>query len=300
MDPISQTNPGVPDRIARYRVDEKLVGDAYGTVFAAVDENERAKVRLRLLPRAVDVEPSRRARIAADARAAMQVDHPGIAAVLDVGEGAEGLFVVSDPAPRRTLRAYLEERGPLDLAEALRLAQEIASAVGAAHRLGVVHGILSDERVVIADDGRAKVVDLGLAELARASAKRPVDARTDVYAIAAMLHEMITGTRVGTSEVSSDPPERLPPLDAAAPGVPARLATLIERATSPDPTDSPADADLLLAALTEIDLPALPIPQQAAESRAAVVAGSSKLWITGVSVAIALVIAVGVLLALAR
>ncbi|MDQ3034745.1 MAG: serine/threonine protein kinase [Myxococcota bacterium] len=295
VEPIEQTNLGIPDRIARFRVVEKLGDDAFGTVYAAEDD-DRTPVRLRVLPESVHLDPARRAQVIEDAKAAMQVEHPGLATVLDVGEGAQGLFIATTTAPRRTLRAYVEQRGKLDLAEALRLGNEIASAMAAAHQQGVVHGALADDRVMVADDGRATIVDLGLVELTRPAAHRPIDARTDVYAIAAMLHEMITGTRVSTNEMSSDPPERLPRLDASRPGIPATLVDLIERSTASDPAQRPADADRLLAGLTAIDLPSDPIGQQMADARADVQSATSPMWIVGASIAIAMVITLALVL----
>lgn len=287
---IEHSSLGTPSRIGRFSIVEPIGDDAFGSVYVGVDENERARIRLRVLPEAVHTDPARRARVIEDAKAAMQVEHPGIAALLDVGESPNGLFLVSELAPRRTLREYVAERGKLDLAEALRLAGEIASALAAAHRMGVVHGLLSDERVMIGEDGRAKIVDLGMIELMRPLAHRPVDTRTDVYSIGAMLAAMLTGTRVSTNEMSSDPPASVPRIDAAAPDAPASLVSLVERATSADPDRRPADADRLLAALTDIDLPSEPIAQQAQDTRDEVRTATGPMWIAGVSVAIALVV----------
>lgn len=299
MQTTTETTPGIPDRIARYRVREKLGEDAFGAIYLAADENarERGPVRVRVLPESVRLEPDRRARLIEDARKAMDIEHPGLAPLYDVGDDARGLFLVSQPEPGRTLREYIADKQKLDLAEALRVAQEIASAIAAVHRAGLVHGALSDERVIIDDAGRAHVIDVGLAELVRpvidrADGMDELDPRTDVYAIGAMLHEAITGSRVSTNELSSVPPERLPSLDVVARGVPAPLAMLVRRATSPDRAERPADADALLTALSEIDLPVEPVADQVAETRAAVRSGTSPLWIVGASVAIGLVITV--------
>ena len=288
----------IPDRIARYRVLEKLGDDALGALYLAEDESapERGRVRVRVVPKSIHVDPERRARMLADAKAAMAVEHPGLAPLLDVGEDGRELYLVWADAKGRTLRAYVEEKGRVDVAESLRIAEELASAIAAAHRGSVVHGWIDDERVRIDDAGRARVLDLGIAELARHDSE--LDARSDVYSIAALLHEMISGTRVSANEFASRPPARLPPLEAT-PGVPAKLATLIENATSAELAKRPADADALLAALSDVDLPTEPVGDQVATSRADARAGSSPAWIVGASIAIAVVLTLAVVLVFA-
>ncbi|UJR79567.1 serine/threonine-protein kinase [Sandaracinus amylolyticus] len=304
MEPTQTTQP-IPDRIAHFRVREKLGEDAFGVIYLGDDENdrERGPVRIRVLPESVHLEPDRRARLIRDAERSMAIDHPGLAALYDVGDDPRGLYLVSAPVKGRTLRAYVEDRKQLDLAETLRIAQEMTSALGAVHREGLVHGVLSDERVIVDDAGRVHVIDLGLAELVRpvVSAepsavmpdenRRVLDARTDVYAIAAMIYEALTGTRVSTNELSSDPPEQLPRIEGATKErIPAALVTLLQRATSRDRAERPEDADRFQAALASIDLPTEPLGEQIAETRKDVLKGTSNAWVVGASIAIALVL----------
>ncbi|WP_053235042.1 serine/threonine-protein kinase [Sandaracinus amylolyticus] len=304
MEPTHTTQP-IPDRIAHFRVREKLGEDAFGAIYLGDDENdrERGPLRIRVLPESVHLEPDRRARLIADAQRAMAIDHPGLAAIYDVGDDPRGLYLVSAPVKGRTLRAFVEDAKQVDLAETLRIAQELTSALGAVHREGLVHGVLSDERVLLDDAGRVHVIDLGLAELVRPvasaeadavkpdEARRVLDARTDVYAIAAMIYEALTGTRVSTNELSSDPPEQLPALPPAMHAkTPSSLVTLLQRATSRDRAERPEDADRFQAALAQIDLPTEPLGEQIAETRKDVLKGTSNAWIVGASVAIALVL----------
>ena len=305
MEPTQTTSQPSPDRIARFRIREKLGEDGFGTIYLGDDESdrERGPVRIRVVPSSVHLEPDRRARLIHDAERAMVLEHPGLAALVDVGDDPRGLYLVWERAKGRTLRAYVEEKQRLDLAETLRIAQELTSALGAVHREGLVHGVLSDERVLIDDAGRVHVIDLGLAELVRPIAlaeqdavkpdetRRVLDARSDVYAIGAMIHEALTGTRVSTNELSSDPPEQLPPLEPATKErIPSALVTLLQRATSRDRAERPDDADRFQAALASIDLPSEPLGEQIASTRDDVLKGTSNAWIVGASVAIALVL----------
>jgi serine/threonine-protein kinase len=293
---LEQTSVAGPVRISRYGIEKKLGDGAFGAVYLAEDERSRKLVRLRILPEAVHLDPVQRAREIADAKAAMQVEHPGLAMVLDISDTPEGFLLVSESVSGLTLRDVLAQRGKIDVAEALRLATEMASAMAAAHRMGVVHGMLGDERVFISDDGRVHIVDLGLIELIRPLAELTVDARTDVYSLGAMLYEMLSGTRVNTNELSSEPREVLPRLDRFAPEVPQDLIDIIRKATAPAPGDRFADADELLAALSRVVLPTEPIAEQASVVRAEIGGASATRWILGASIMLALLITIGIAL----
>ncbi len=285
-----------PVRISRYGIEKKLGDGALGTVYLAQDERSRKPVRLRVLPETIHLDPARRAREIADARAVMEVEHPGLAAVLDVADSPEGLLLVSEPAPGSALRDVLEQRGKIDVAEALRLTTEMASAMAAAHRRGIVHGMLGDERVFISNDGRVHIVDLGLLELMRSPVEIEIDARVDVYSMGAMLYEMLSGVRVNTNELSSEPRETLPPFDRLAPEVPQDLIDVMKKATASEPRDRFVDADELLTALSRVVLPSEPITEEASAVRGEIGGASVTRWILGASIMLALLITIGIAL----
>lgn len=258
-------------RIGQFAIEKELGRDGAGIVYQAFDDRTRRRVALRLLPDAVRVDPGRRERVIADARAAMEVDHPTLAPVLDVGEAPEGMFVASELAEGRSLRERVAEGGKLDLATALRIATEVASAIAALHRAGRTHGALDPGRVIIDDDGRVKVIALGLAEVTGFPERSE-----DVRAIGELIRESIDWR-----------------------SAPTELDHLVRRATDPDPARRPADADALLAELATIDLPTTPVGDSVVENRADVASGASRGWIVGASMVLALVIAIGIAVVLA-
>jgi serine/threonine protein kinase len=275
----------MPTRIARFRIDEELARDHEGTLYAAYDETARRKVELRVLPPSPASDPARRARIVEDARAVSMITHPNLATVLDVIEDPLAI-VYPETAPGTTLLRERMAQGPIDLAEALRIAQEITSATGALHRAGVGHRAIDEGHVVLHDDGRSRLIGSGLAEL-----HPDGDPRTDVGAIARLLHAMLGGKQARDGE-------RLGLLDEHR--VPSRLVALLDRASDPDRARRPTDADALLEALTAIDLPAEPVGASASATREAVSAGASRLWVVGASLVLAVVIVLAIAVVLTQ
>ena len=253
-------------RVGQFAIEKELGRDGAGIVYAAHDDRSNRKVSLRLLPDAVRVDPARRERVIADARAAMEIEHPSLASIVDVGEAPEGMFVASELAEGRSIRERLDGDGKLDLATGLRIATEVASAIAALHRAGRAHGALDPGRVILDDAGRVKVIAQGLGEVTGYP-----DRSEDVRAIGALLKEMIDWRTAPTA-----------------------VDDLVRRATDPDPARRPADADALLSELARIDLPSTPVGDSVVESREAVTAGASRTWIVGASVVLALVIAIGI------
>lgn len=252
-----------PSRIGGFALEKELGRDGAGIVYAAIDERTDRRVALRWLPDSMRADPASRARALAGARALMGLDHPSLASIVEIGESRDGIFIASELAEGTSLRDRVAANGPLDLATALRVATDVASAIAVLHRQGRVHGALEAGRVILDDALRTKVVALGIAELS--GDRGP---RDDVRAIAAMLRESIDWR-----------------------SAPSALDALVRRATDSDPTVQPGDADALLEELARIDLPVTPIGESVAQSRADVVEGASRTWIVGASVVLALVIA---------
>jgi serine/threonine-protein kinase len=282
-------------RIGRYRIVRRLAEDEAGVLYAAEDERERRHVHLRVLPEAIRHDPERRDRVLADGRALAGIDHPSLAALLDVGEAPEGLYLASEQAGGKTLRARFAE-APLDAAEALRIANEVASAVAALHRAGAIHGALDADRVAIDARGDVKVTGLGLAEVVRPMAGRSLDARSDVLAIGVLLHAMVSGKAVSAIDGTVRRALSL----QASPDVPGKLAALVEMATDPDPDRRPKDADALSALLVRIDLPSEPVPDAVARNRRDVERGAPRAWIATASIVLAIVLGLAALLVLGR
>src|SRR5688572_5173716 len=217
------------EKIAHFQIEAKLGQGGMGVVYAAEDVLLGRKVALKLLPPAVTGSDARRLRFLREARAGSAVLHPNLATVFQVGEVEDTIFIAMEIVKGQDLRKVLEQRGQLDTAEALGIASGIASGLAAAHAAGIVHRDLKPANVMLTETGHVKVLDFGVAKwigaedddgegetsLSAAStesisrfgqilgtpaymspeqaAGRPVDARTDVYALGLILREMLKG-----------------------------------------------------------------------------------------------------------
>jgi serine/threonine-protein kinase len=217
-------------RLSHFRILGRLGEGGMGLVYVAEDERLRRRVALKLLPPAFVGDAERRQRFLREARAAAAVTHSSIAAIYEVGEEGDDVFIAMEYIEGRTLRELVEE-GPRPVAEAVRFAIDIARGLERAHASGVVHRDLKPENVIVDGDGRARILDFGLAKLradeapvvsgalsqaetlvradlrtgagtivgtaaymspeqARGSA---VDARSDLFSLGVVLYELVTG-----------------------------------------------------------------------------------------------------------
>jgi len=198
-------------RLGPYEVLGTLGAGGMGKVLRARDTRLDREVALKVLPASWAL---------AEARAAAGLKHPGIAAVYDVGEDAGVAYMVSELVEGRTLRDMLAD-GPLPQRQAVDLAAQIADAAAAAHAAGITHRDLKPENILVMGGGRIKILDFGLARQApgvsggeagtqavtrdgviqgtvgymspEQARGRPVDARSDLFSIGAILYEMLTG-----------------------------------------------------------------------------------------------------------
>jgi Tol biopolymer transport system component len=249
-----------------YRIDAVIGAGGMGEVYRAHDARLGRDVAIKVLHLTRD--PALRQRFEREGRALATVSHPHICAVFDVGR-AEGVdYLVMEHLEGESLAQRLA-RGPLPLEQALRVAVEIADALDAAHRRGLVHRDLKPGNVVLARGG-AKLVDFGLAKpratlAPRASgstAPAPItskgtivgtlqymapeqlagdeaDARSDLFAFGCVLHEMVTGKRAfegaSQAEVIAAIVEREPPpLSSLAPAAPPLLEHVVRTCLAKD------------------------------------------------------------------
>jgi formylglycine-generating enzyme required for sulfatase activity/dienelactone hydrolase len=266
--------------LSHYQIEREIGRGGMGVVYRATDVRLGRAVALKVLPPEVGADPERTRRFLQEARAASALNHPHIVTIYEVDE-APTPFIAMELVDGTPLDRRLAA-GPLPIATALDYGIQIASALQAAHAAGIVHRDIKPANIVIARDGRVKVLDFGLAKLVDRGAAdatmsvlgtmpgmvmgtaaymspeqaqgEPVDGRSDIFSFGAVLYEMLAGRRpfAGTSDVGvitsilrDDPP----PLRSLRADLPADLEPIVRRAISKDPAARYPDAATLRAAL---------------------------------------------------
>ncbi len=205
--------PRAGEKVGHFRIGPVLGSGAMGVVFAAEDEKLGRRVALKLLPAQYAKDPTRRARLLREARAAAAVQHPNVVTVFETGEENGRAYVVLELVPGRTLRRVLDERR-LPISEAITMAEKIIEGLAHAHAAGLLHRDLKPENILVSEDGNPKIADFGLAKMnlpgttltleghvigtpgymAPEQARgETVDARADVFSFGAVFFEMLTG-----------------------------------------------------------------------------------------------------------
>jgi eukaryotic-like serine/threonine-protein kinase len=215
-------SPG--DRLGPYQIVGLIGAGGMGEVYRARDPRLKRDVALKVLYRS-SASPEHFQLLSREARAAGSLNHPNIPAVFDVDIQAPIPYIVSELLEGESLRQRLD-RGPIAHRKAVEYGAQIASALAAAHEKGICHRDVKPGNVFITSDGQVKLLDFGLAKLERPEAPgrpedttvspasalgagcgtagymapeqvlgEPVDARTDLFALGAVLYEMLSGAR---------------------------------------------------------------------------------------------------------
>jgi serine/threonine protein kinase len=208
-------------KISHYRVLEKLGEGGMGEVYVAEDLLLGRTVALKTLPQRFAQDPARRKRFQSEARAAAALSHAAIAAVYELIEDGDDLYIAMELVRGESLRT-LVKIPPIPSATLLDIAVQIAAGMAAAHAAGIVHRDLKPENIMCCQSGTIKILDFGLAKchapLAEAMTQsgnttgsgmmmgtvaymspeqleaRPTDARTDIFAAGSIMYELATGS----------------------------------------------------------------------------------------------------------
>ena len=150
-------------RIGPYEIVSLLGSGGMGDVYRARDARLGRAVAVKVLTPDVANDPGRRQRFEQEARAASALNHPNILSVYDTGSQDGLVYIVSELIDGETLRDHLK-RGALPQSRTLEIAGQVADALAAAHAADIVHRDLKPENIMLTRDGRAKILDFGLAK----------------------------------------------------------------------------------------------------------------------------------------
>jgi serine/threonine-protein kinase len=266
---------GVQEVLAeRYELLEVLGRGGMGVVYRARDRVLDRVVAVKVLPFDRAQDPISVARFEREALAVAALSHRNIVAVFDAGSDGETRFIVMEYLPGHSLAELLRDRGALGAGQAVEVAAQVADALAAAHRAGIVHRDIKPANVMIDEHGHAKVLDFGIARLASALSLTQTamvvgsaqylapelcrgdaaDARSDIYALGCLLYALLTGKPPFTGDVVaavvhqqlSRAPRSPVEVDST---IPAALGALTLAMMAKEPGDRPQDARALVTAL---------------------------------------------------
>ncbi len=270
-DAAMQLEPGTT--LLQYRLSEKIGEGGMGVVWRAVDTSLQRDVAIKVLPETFAADDERLARFDREARLLASLNHPHIAGIYGIHHTDGVHFLAMEYVAGEDLQARLA-RGPLTGENALRIARDVATGLEAAHESGVVHRDLKPANVKLGADGKAKVLDFGLAKVADAAsgasgdsmmsptitsagtvagvilgtasymspeqaAGQPIDRRCDIWAFGVLLYELLTGKRMFEGETVShtlaDVLRAEVDLVDLPSGVPRSVRALLRRCLERDP-----------------------------------------------------------------
>jgi serine/threonine protein kinase len=256
--------------IGSYQVISFLSRGGMGEVYLAEDKRLGRKVALKLLPATFTTNDDRLRRFEQEARAASALNHPNIITIYEIHEAAGSHIIATEYVEGETLRHRLV-RAPLTLSETLNIAIQIADALVAAHKAGIIHRDIKPENIMLRPDGYVKILDFGLAKLSEqtspaVAAETPaiqvrtgsgivigtagymspeqargltVDHRSDIFSLGAVIYEMLARRKPFEGETPSDTLASIlktepPPLPRLVPGVPPELVRIVNKSLRKD------------------------------------------------------------------
>jgi len=255
--------------VGQYKILKEIGKGGQGAVYQPLDTKLNRTVALKLLPPLLTVNEINRKRFQREAQLASALDHPNICTIHDLIE-FDGLhFIVMQFVAGRNIRELVGGH-PLDLISAVKIAIQVCDALGAAHAQGIIHRDIKAQNVIVTDNGKAKILDFGLAKLTQESPDgrdqteltvqgspygtptyaapeqsrgEHVDNRADIFSTGILLYEMLTGTWAFHGKTAVDVRHAVlyetpkPIAQLRGEQIPDKLQAIIDRALAKDPRD---------------------------------------------------------------
>jgi serine/threonine-protein kinase len=259
--------------LSHYRIVSKIGAGGMGEVYLAEDTRLDRQVALKILPQEFAEDSDRMNRFVREAKSASALNQPNIITIHEIGEAEGTHFIASEYIQGETLHTRLKQT-PLDLKTTLDIAIQVASALNAAHKAGIIHRDIKPENVMIRPDGLVKILDFGIAKLSTKRAEptaeeaatalkqqgtspgviigtanymspeqargKAVNAQSDIFSFGIVLYEMVTGQRAFTGENAVDVIGAIlhkepTPLTQLAPELPHEIERIINKTLRKDP-----------------------------------------------------------------
>jgi len=266
----------------RYQLTRVVASGGMATIYAALDLRLDRHVAVKIMHPHLAQDEKFVERFIREAKAAASLSHPNIVSVLDQGWNQGGVpcvYIVMELVEGSTLREFLHEQGALGVERTLQLLMPVASALAAAHALGIVHRDIKPENILVSKEGRIKIADFGLARgallgstmtaessvilgsvsyLSPEQVQRGIaDSRSDVYSLGIVMFELLTGEKPYKGE---DPVQiairhvndRVPAPSTLNSAIPQEIDALVLRATDIDPDKRPRDSSVFLDEMRSI------------------------------------------------
>lgn len=273
------------EKIDRYEVREEIGRGGMAEVFYAFDPRMQRDVAIKVLLREMLTAPQIRERFSREARVIAGLDHPAIVPVYDYGEDDGDPYIVMRYMGGGSLQGKLKKGGPLPIDEAALIMQRIGTALDRAHTMGIIHRDVKPGNILFDQYGNAFLSDFGIVKILEAgssmtgtgaffgtphymspeqvSGEADLDGRSDIYALAVILYEMLTGK----TPYDADTPmavafkhafEAIPLILDYAPGLPAEIVPIIDKGMAKDRQDryqtgAEMAADLIRIANLNVD-----------------------------------------------
>ena len=295
--------PTIGDQLGHYRVLDTLGSGGMGDVYVAEDTRLHRRVALKFPRPDVADRRDSRARFLREARAAAALNHPNIVHLYSVEKAGDLVFITMELVQGRSLRQLLSSGTGLPLAKTISFGAQIADGLACAHAAGILHRDLKPGNVMITDDERVKILDFGVAKFLEPISTpdperpttteeesstghavgtagymspeqalgRPLDPRTDLFALGVVLFEMATGTPPFQGDTAAAVFDHLlnrpqPPLLTLKPTLPRALEVIIDKALEKDPDRRYRWASELLRDLRALEVSSAPSVKPAATS----------------------------------